>query len=39
MMNAQLARSIFGYKEFYINANQEPKRRSVFMLEYQKTFL
>ena len=35
-MNVQLVRSIFGYKEFCIKLNQEPKRRSEFMLEYQE---
>ena len=38
MMNAQLIRNIFGYKEFCIKADQNPKRRSLFMLEYQEIF-
>ena len=38
MMNAQLIRNIFGYKEFCIKADQNPKRRSLIMLEYQESF-
>ena len=37
-MNAQLNRNIFGYKEFCIKADQNPKRRSLFMLGYQESF-
>ena len=38
MMNAQVIRNIFGYKEFCIKADEKPKRRSLFMLEYQESF-
>ena len=38
MMNAQLIRNTFGYKEFCIKADQNPKKRSLFMLEYQEIF-
>ena len=38
MMNAQLNRNIFGYKEFCIKADQNPKRGSLFMLEHQESF-
>ena len=38
MMNAQLIRNFFGYKEFCIKADEKPKRRSLFMLEYQESF-
>ena len=37
MMNAQLIRNVFGYKEFCIKADQNPKR-SLFMLQYQESF-
>ena len=37
-VNAQLIRNIFGYKEFCIKADEKPKRRSLFMLEYQESF-
>jgi hypothetical protein len=34
MMNVKLVRNIFGYREFCIKVNQEPKiRRSLFMVE------
>ena len=36
MMNAQLIRNIFGYKEFCIKADQNPK--TLIMLEYQESF-
>ena len=36
MMNSQLIGNIFGYKEFCVNADQKPKRRSLFLLEYQE---
>ena len=38
MMNVQHIGNIFGYKEFYIKADQKPKRRSLFLLEYQESF-
>ena len=38
MTNAQVIRNIFGYKEFCIKADEKPKRRSLFMLEYQESF-
>ena len=37
MMNAQLIKNIFGYKEFCTKADQKPKR-SLFMLP-RKLFL
>ena len=38
MMNVQLVRSIFGYKEFCIKVNQEPKKKIRVYVRISKEF-